>query len=106
MWPIATGAVEWRRWPSFPTPKCKPVSPSFPAGTRAGTEIVKSFERASFPDAVAFVVRVGFLAEKADHHPDIDIRWRTVRLALTSHDSGGLTASDLRLANEIEEVAS
>jgi 4a-hydroxytetrahydrobiopterin dehydratase len=51
-------------------------------------------------------VRVGFLAEQADHHPDIDIRWRTVTFALTSHDSGGLTQRDLDLAAAIEQVAS
>jgi 4a-hydroxytetrahydrobiopterin dehydratase len=73
---------------------------------RRGDEIVKSFERASFPDAVALVVRVGFLAEKADHHPDIDIRWRTVTFALTTHDAGGLTQRDLDLASAIEQVAS
>ena len=73
---------------------------------RRGDEIVKSFEWASFPDAVALVVRVGFLAEKADHHPDIDIRWRTVTFALTTHDAGGLTQRDLDLASAIELVAS
>src|SRR5262245_51516941 len=68
---------------------------------RSGDEIVQTFECASFPDAVAFVVRIGFLAEKADHHPDLDIRWRKVRAALTTHDAGGLTRLDLDLAAEI-----
>jgi 4a-hydroxytetrahydrobiopterin dehydratase len=72
--------------------------------SRSGAEIDKTFELASFPDAIAFVVRVGFLAEAADHHPDLDIRWRRVRVALTTHDSGGLTATDLDLARRIEEV--
>jgi 4a-hydroxytetrahydrobiopterin dehydratase len=71
---------------------------------RAGDEIVKTFERASFPDAIAFVVRIGFLAEKADHHPDLDIRWRKVRVALTTHDAGGLTQLDLDLARAIEDL--
>ena len=61
---------------------------------------------ASFPDAVAFVVAVGFLAEAADHHPDIDIRWRTVHLALTTHDAGGLSTLDFDLAARIDEAAS
>jgi 4a-hydroxytetrahydrobiopterin dehydratase len=74
--------------------------------TRDDDEIRKQFERADFPAAIAFVVRVGFLAEKADHHPDIDIRWRTVHLALTTHDAGGLSARDFDLAAQIDEAAS
>jgi 4a-hydroxytetrahydrobiopterin dehydratase len=72
--------------------------------SRSGDEIEKTFERASFADAIAFVVRIGFLAEAADHHPDLDIRWRRVRVALTTHDSGGLTANDTDLAMKIEEL--
>jgi 4a-hydroxytetrahydrobiopterin dehydratase len=79
---------------------------ALPGWERRGDEIVKAFERASFPDAVALVVRVAFLAEQADHHPDIDIRWRTVTFALTTHDAGGLTQRDLDLASAIEQVAS
>ena len=71
---------------------------------RTGRAIEKTFELATFPDAIAFVVRIGFLAERADHHPDLDIRWRTVRVFLTTHDSRGLTADDFALAHEIEGV--
>ena len=71
---------------------------------RAGDEIVKTFECASFAAAISFVVRVGFLAERADHHPDIDIRWRNVRVALTTHSANGLTNRDLDLATEIEAI--
>jgi 4a-hydroxytetrahydrobiopterin dehydratase len=73
-----------------------------PGWERSGEEIVKVFERPSFADAIAFVVRVGFLAEAADHHPDLDVRWRRVRVALTTHDAGGLTALDVDLARRIE----
>jgi 4a-hydroxytetrahydrobiopterin dehydratase len=72
--------------------------------SREGDEIVKTFDCGSFADAIAFVVRVGFLAEQADHHPDIDIRWRQVRVALTTHSAHGLTNRDLDLAAEIERV--
>jgi 4a-hydroxytetrahydrobiopterin dehydratase len=75
-----------------------------PGWERSGDEIVKTYECASFPDAIAFVVRIGFLAERADHHPDIDVRWRNVKLALTTHDSGGLTRRDLDLAQAIEQA--
>jgi 4a-hydroxytetrahydrobiopterin dehydratase len=71
---------------------------------RTGDEIVKTFACATFADAIAFVVRVGFLAERADHHPDIDIRWRNVRIALSTHSANGLTNLDLDLATEIEAI--
>jgi 4a-hydroxytetrahydrobiopterin dehydratase len=73
--------------------------------TREGDEIVKTYDRPSFPAAIAFVVRIGFLAEKANHHPDLDIRWRRVRVALTTHDAGGLTRNDFDLAAAIDEEA-
>ncbi len=78
---------------------------SLPGWSRAGDEIEKTFERASFPDAIAFVVRMGFFAEAGDHHPDLDVRWRKVRVALTSHDAGGLTEKDVDLATKIEGIA-
>jgi len=78
---------------------------SLPGWSRSGHEIVKTYELASFPDAIAFVVRIGFLAEAVDHHPDLDVRWRNVRVALTTHDSGGLTDKDADLARRIEGTA-
>jgi 4a-hydroxytetrahydrobiopterin dehydratase len=72
---------------------------------REGDAIVKTYERASFPDAVAFVVRIGFFAEKADHHPDLDVRWRNVRVALSTHSEGGITEKDFALAREIEAAS-
>jgi 4a-hydroxytetrahydrobiopterin dehydratase len=69
---------------------------------RQGDEIVKTFELPTFPDAIAFVTRLADRAESANHHPDIDIRWRKVRIALTTHDAGGLTDLDFDLATEIE----
>jgi 4a-hydroxytetrahydrobiopterin dehydratase len=73
---------------------------------REGDEIVKTYELPTFADAIAFVVQVGFLAEKADHHPDIDVRWRKVRIALTTHSADGLTNRDFDLAGDIEAVVS
>jgi 4a-hydroxytetrahydrobiopterin dehydratase len=61
-------------------------------------EIVRTFQFATFPDAVAFVNKVAGAAERANHHPDIDIRYNQVRLALVSHDAGGLTDKDFALA--------
>lgn len=71
---------------------------------RAGDEIAKTFDCGSFANAIAFVVQVGFLAERADHHPDIDVRWKNVRIALTTHSANGLTNRDLDLATEIEAI--
>ena len=71
---------------------------------REGDELRKTFQLASFPHAIAFVTQVGFLAEAAGHHPDIDIRWRKVTLALTTHDAGGLTQKDFDLAAQIDEI--
>jgi 4a-hydroxytetrahydrobiopterin dehydratase len=70
--------------------------------SRAGDEIVKTFEFPTFPDAIAFVTRVADRAEAANHHPDLDIRYRKVRVALSTHDAGGLTDQDFDLAAEIE----
>jgi 4a-hydroxytetrahydrobiopterin dehydratase len=55
----------------------------------------------TFADAISFVDRVAVLADAADHHPDIDIRYTLVRLALTTHDQGGLTTLDVQLAAEV-----
>jgi 4a-hydroxytetrahydrobiopterin dehydratase len=69
---------------------------------RQGDEIVKTFELPTFPEAIAFVGRIAERAEAADHHPDLDIRYRKVRVALSTHDAGGLTDLDFDLATEIE----
>ncbi len=70
--------------------------------TREGDEIVKTFELPSFPEAIAFVDRIAVEAEAADHHPDLDIRYRKVRVALTTHDQGGITDNDFALATKIQ----
>ena len=61
-------------------------------------ELTQTFSFKDFLAALAFVNRVGEQAEKAAHHPDIDIRYNKVRLGLVTHDEGGLTAKDFDLA--------
>jgi 4a-hydroxytetrahydrobiopterin dehydratase len=61
-------------------------------------ELVRTFQFKDFVQALGFVNRVGEAAESAGHHPDIDIRYNKVRLALVTHDAGGLTAKDFDLA--------
>jgi len=58
----------------------------------------------SFPDAVDFVNEVARLAEQANHHPDIELRFRTVKVSLTTHSAGGLTDADFTLARRIDEL--
>lgn len=66
-----------------------------------GSNLVRTFEFADFRDAMSFVNTVAALAERAGHHPDIDIRYNKVHLALSSHDAGGITEKDFALAAEI-----
>lgn len=73
-----------------------------PGWERAGTEIKRTYRFKDFREALAFVNRAGELAERAGHHPDIDIRYSAVTLALTTHDAGGLTAKDFELARTID----
>ena len=75
-----------------------------PGWERAGSEIKRSYRFADFRAALAFVNRVGELAEGAGHHPDIDIRYNTVTLALSTHDAGGLTTKDFELARAIDRA--
>ncbi|MGW4064903.1 4a-hydroxytetrahydrobiopterin dehydratase [Amycolatopsis sp. NPDC004747] len=72
--------------------------------TRSGAEISREVELASFPQAIEVVNRVAELAEAADHHPDIDIRWRTLTFRLSTHSAGGLTEKDFSLAAQIDAV--
>src|SRR5438034_815080 len=70
----------------------------------AGKEIRKTFEHKDFVHAMGFVNSVALLAEKANHHPDIDVRWNKVTLTLATHSAGGLTEKDFKLAGEIEKL--
>jgi 4a-hydroxytetrahydrobiopterin dehydratase len=72
---------------------------------RQGDEIVKEYRFDGFGDAIAFVVRLAFRAEKANHHPDLDVRYNRVRVALSTHDEGGITAKDMALAAEADTAA-
>ena len=70
---------------------------------RQGDEIVRDYELADFSEAMAFVNRVADAAEEANHHPDILVHgWNKVRLTLTNHSAGGLTAADFEMAKRID----
>ena len=66
--------------------------------------LTRTVELASFPTAIEAVNRVADAAEEADHHPDIDIRWRTLTFTLSTHSAGGLTQKDVDLARRIDEL--
>jgi 4a-hydroxytetrahydrobiopterin dehydratase len=69
-----------------------------------GKEITKTHEMKDFIRAMGFVNSVALLAEKANHHPDIDIRWNKVTLTLSTHSAGGLTEKDFNLAKAIDTL--
>ena len=69
---------------------------------RDGEKITRAVEAPGFLDGIGLVGVVGRLAEAADHHPDIDVRWRTVTFTLSTHSEGGITAKDFALAREID----
>ncbi|GIJ70252.1 4a-hydroxytetrahydrobiopterin dehydratase [Virgisporangium ochraceum] len=66
--------------------------------------ITRTVETESFPAAIALVNAVAEAAEAADHHPDIDIRWRTVTFSLSTHSAGGVTSKDIAMAAKINEL--
>ena len=78
---------------------------SVPAWKRKGTEIIRLFTFADFKTALRFVNQVAEIAEAANHHPDIDIRWNKVWLSLSTHSKGGLTKADFTLARQIDRLA-
>ena len=69
-----------------------------------GEGIRRSVELPGFPDAVAALVRIAFVAEQLDHHPDVDLRWRTLHLTLVTHSAGGVTELDLELARRVDRL--
>ena len=79
-------------------------APDGPLWELMGGNLVKMVACSGFVGALAFVAAVGQLAEEADHHPDIDIRYNRVTLALVTHDSGGITQLDIDLARAIDGV--
>jgi len=72
--------------------------------SREGNAIRKTVKLNDFVHAMGFVNSVALLAEKMNHHPDIDIRWNTVTLVLSTHSAGGLTELDMKLAAMIDAL--
>jgi 4a-hydroxytetrahydrobiopterin dehydratase len=77
-----------------------------PGWARRGTVLTKSYKFATFRAGIDFVNRAAAVADRMDHHPDIDIRFTKITCTLSTHDAGGITQKDLTLAAELDQVAS
>ena len=77
---------------------------SLPGWSRESGAIVKTYKFTRFADGIAFVGRIAKAADAMDHHPDIDIRYTKIRVALSTHDAGGVTGMDTKLAAQIETL--
>jgi 4a-hydroxytetrahydrobiopterin dehydratase len=75
-----------------------------PGWTRAGDSIARTVTRADFRAAMLYVGAVAYLAEEANHHPDIVVQWNKVTLTLSTHAAGGLTGNDFALARAIDAL--
>lgn len=102
----ATGSASHRpSMPKLSLGATRTALAAVPAWTKRGAVIRRTYAFADFVAAIRFVGLVAKAAEKAAHHPDIDIRWSKVTLALTTHDAGGLTAKDFALAARCDALA-
>ena len=87
------------------TEKIKTALARVPDWKKRGLTIARTYPFKDFPAAIKFVNAVARLAERAWHHPDIDIRWNRVTLTLTTHDAGGLTKKDFGLAGKFDRLS-
>ncbi|MGO9217246.1 MAG: 4a-hydroxytetrahydrobiopterin dehydratase [Streptosporangiaceae bacterium] len=78
---------------------------SLPGWTRAGDSITRQVTLDDFRAAMLYAGAVAYLAEKANHHPDVLIQWNKVTLTLSTHSAGGLTGADFALARQISALA-
>ena len=76
-----------------------------PGWSRRGDALTKTYTFPTFAEGIAFVTRVAKAADARNHHPDIDIRYTKITCLLTTHDAGGVTESDLELAEAIEKAS-
>jgi len=91
--------------PKLTSARIKSALRSVPLWKQRRREITRTYQFKDFVAAMKFVNRAAKLAEKAWHHPDIDIRWNKVTLVLSTHSEGGLTAKDFTLAKQFDRTA-
>ena len=78
---------------------------ALPGWARKGDVLTKTYSFARFSDGIRFVDQVAEVADKMDHHPDIDVRYTKITFSLSTHDVGGITQNDIDLAAAIEKAA-
>ena len=88
--------------PKLSEGEVKAALAQLPGWALEGGMLAKTYKHSTFPEAIVFVNAVAHLAELANHHPDVDIRYSNITLRLVTHDSGGITAKDVALAKEVE----
>jgi 4a-hydroxytetrahydrobiopterin dehydratase len=89
---------------TLPEPQLHELLQDMPEWALEDGKIIRFWTFTNFVDAMSFVNRVAELAEQAGHHPDIDIRYNRVKLGLISHDAGGITARDARMARRLSAL--
>ena len=77
-----------------------------PGWTLEGNAIYRKFTFETFPDVISFMVRLGFVAENADHHPDLLVNYRRVTVTYSTHSEGGVTEKDFDGARSATDIAS
>lgn len=88
--------------PKLNAPDILKALADLPEWKQAGDSITRTYVFNDFPEAIGFVNRIAELAENAGHHPDIDMSWNKVVLTLSTHDEGGLTEKDFKLARQCD----
>lgn len=89
---------------ALPSEEIEAALASLPAWRLDGNAIVREFRFADFVEAFGFMAKVALLAERADHHPEWSNVYNRVRIGLTTHDAGGLTGRDMKLASDIDAL--
>ena len=92
--------------PALTTKQIRLRLKAVPNWSKRAQTILRTFKFEGFLKSMDFVNRIARKAQKANHHPDIEIRFNKVTLKLTTHDEGGITAKDFSLARQCEEVFS
>ena len=92
------------RPPALPAEDVASALAALPSWSGDTTGIERTLELPSFRAAVDAVVAIAGVAEEMDHHPDLDLRWRTLRVAVVTHSAGGVTELDLELARRVDAL--
>jgi 4a-hydroxytetrahydrobiopterin dehydratase len=85
-------------------PEIREAIQELPGRVDQDGKLTKTFTHSSFPEAIVFVNAVAHIAELANHHPDIDVRYSNITLSLVTHDEGGITPRDVALARQVEAI--